>query len=213
MPKNNDDLFCFFSGFAHKDIEVHEYQENLQLGTILLTCRNMGKHELAEADYIQLDGVLFQIIESCGSYFKASTTFEIANNTSIRNISPGSQLSLGILAEKDIAHDCLWMLQPTALSQVTYLNYSLLEGHEHTLKLDFAASWELESVIHQDCHLGLAGSSLTAREVSNDNHLIKFSIYCGRETREKSQFNEHLKPGTRVNITEPGEIEERSYKL
>lgn len=212
MAKSKNDLFCFFSGFAHQDIEVHDYLENIELKTILLTCRNTGKHVLSKDDYIQLDGVLFQIIETSGSCFKACSTFELANNTSIKNINTGSKLTLGILAEKDIAHDRLWMLQPSALSQVRYLNCSVLDGHEYTLKLDFEAPLELASVIHQDCHLGLAGSSLTAREVSSDSHLIKFSIYCGRETREKSQFNEYLKPGVRVNITEPGEIEDRTCK-
>ncbi|KTD57393.1 hypothetical protein Lsan_2576 [Legionella santicrucis] len=114
---------------------------------------------------------------------------------------------------KDLSHDRLWMLQPSAMSQVTYLNCSVLNGHEHTLKLDFEAPLDLASVIHQDCHLGLAGSSLTAREVSRESHLIKFSIYCGRETRDTSNFNQNLKPGTRINITEAGEIEDRSCKL
>lgn len=213
MARSKNDLFCFFSGFAHQDIEVTDYQENLDLETILLSCHNTGEHSLFQDDYIQLDGVLFQIIETSGSSFKACTTFELANHTSIKNISSGSKLTLGILAEKDIAHDRLWMLQPSALSQVTYLNCSVQDGHEHTLKLDFEAPLDLASVIHQDCHLGLAGSSLTAREVSNDSFLIKFSIYCGRETREKSQFNERLKPGTRVNITEPGEIADRTCEL
>ncbi|WP_238552797.1 hypothetical protein, partial [Legionella oakridgensis] len=212
MPRSNDDLFCFFSGFAHQDIEVHEYQEHLETKTVILTCHNLGKHSLSKDDYIQLDGVLFQVIETNGSYFKACSTFELVNDTSIKNLSPGSKLTLGILAEKDISHEQLWMLQPSALSQVTYLSCSVLHGHEHTLKLDFEAPPNLASVIHQDCHLGLAGSSLTARDVSKESHLIKFSIYCGRETREKSQFNQTLKPGTRINITEPAEIEDRTCK-
>ncbi len=213
MARSKNDLFCFFSVFAHQDIDVTDYQENHDLETILLTCHNAGEHSLFQDDYIHLDGVLFQIIETSSSSFKACTTFELANHTSIKNISPGKKLTLGILAEKDIAHDRLWMLQPSALSQVTYLNCSVQEGHEHTLKLDFEAPLDLAPVIHQDCHLGLAGSSLTVREVSNDDFLIRFSIYCGRETREKSQFNERLKPGTRVNITEPGEIADRTCGL
>ncbi len=213
MARSKKDLFCFFSGFAHQDIEVTDYQENLDLGTILLTSNNTGKYSLSKGDYIQLDGVLFQIIKTSGACFTASTTFELANSTSIKNIIPGSKLTLGILAEKDITHDRLWMLQPSALSQVTYLNCSVLEGHEHTLKLDFEAPLNLAPVIQQDCHLGLSGSSLTAREVSSNDLLIRFSIYCGRETREKSQFNERLKPGTLVNITEPGEIENRTCGL
>jgi len=49
----------------------------------------------------------------------------------------------------------------------------------------------------------------TARSVVKNNHLINFSIYCGRETREQSHFNQHLPLQTRVNITEPSEIENR----
>jgi hypothetical protein len=64
-------------------------------------------------------------------------------------------------------------------------------------------------LIQEDCHLGLAGSSLTARKVVADGHLIKFSIFCGWETRVQSQFNQNLSPGTRVNITQPAEIENR----
>ena len=213
MPRSNDDLFCFFSGFAHQDVIVDGYQEDRELKIVILTCRNISHHQLSSDDYIQLDGVLFQIIENSSSYFKACSTFELVNDTSVRNIDLGSRLTLGILAEKDLSHERLWMLQPSVLSQVTYLNCSELDGHEHTLKLNFEASASLASVIHQDCHLGLAGSSLTAREVSSDSHLIKFSIYCGRETREKSQFNQSLRPGTRVNITESAEIEDRAYKV
>lgn len=214
MAKNKNDIFCFFSGFAHQEIEVKGYQENLELQTVILTCHNMGKHPLSINDYIQLDGVIFQLIESNHFSFKVSSTFELVNHTSIKNVKLGSKLTLGILAEKDIAHECLWMLQPSALSHVTYLNYSVQEGHENTLKLDFEAPIELASLIHQDSHLGLAGSSLTAREVfNNDNHLIKFSIYCGRETRENTQFNQNLKPGTSVNFTERAGVEDRTCKF
>lgn len=213
MPRNNDDLFCFFSGFAHQDTVVNGYQEDIDLKIVILTCQHSGKHPLSKFDYIQLDGVLFQVVETHGSYFKASSTFELVNNTSLKHVTLGSKLSLGVLAEKDLTHDCLWMLQPSALSQVTFLNYSALEAHEHTLKLDFEAPIDLAPVINQDCHIGLAGSSLTAREVTKNSHLIKFSIYCGRETRENSQFNQNLKPGTIVNITESADIEDRTCKL
>jgi riboflavin synthase alpha subunit len=210
MPGNHDDLFCFFSGFAHQDIVVNDYQEDLMNETVILTCHNIGTQSLSKEDYIQLDGVLFQILETNGSHFSAISTFELVNNTSIKNISPGSKITLGILAEKDISHDRLWTLQPSALSQVTYLNCSVLAGHEHTLKLDFEAPLDLAPIIHQDAHLGLAGCSLTAREVSTTSHVLKFSIYCGRETRENSQFNQNLQRGTRVNLTEPAVIADRS---
>lgn len=209
MPKSNDKLFCFFSGFAHRDIELLDYQNDFEQGVVLLDCKNQGEHRLLTGDYIQLNGVLFEVVETFGLSFKASSTMELVNNTSIKRAKSGDKLTLGILAEKDVAHDCMWMLQPSALGEVTYNGYSVLESHEHTLKMDFEASVEMAPLIQEDCHLGLAGSSLTARKVVADSHLIKFSIYCGRETREQSQFNQDLPPGTRVNITEPAEIENR----
>ena len=125
----------------------------------------------------------------------------------------GSKLALGRLAEKDSSHECLWMLQPSALSQVTYLSCSVLEGHKHTLKLDFEALPNLMPILHQGKHLGLARSSLTARDDSHESYLIRFSIYCGRETQGKTRFNNDLEPGTKVNVTEPAEIEDRTYKI
>ena len=209
MPKSSKELFCFFSGFSHLVIELLDYHCNFERGTVLLACENQGEHELSEGEYIQLNGVLFIVIETSGSHFKASSTRELINNTSIDRTRVGEKLTLGILAEKDLVHDHMWMLQPSALDEVTYCGYSLLEAHEHTLKLDFEAPIGMEPLIQENCHLGLAGSSLTVRQVILDSHLIKFSIYCGRETREQSQFNQDLIPGTRVNITAPAEIETR----
>lgn len=209
MPRSNDKLFCFFSGFAHRDIELLDFQNDFDRGVVLLECKNQGEHTLLTGNYIQLNGVLFEVVETFGASFKASSTIELVDNTSIKRAKSGDKLTLGILAEKDLAHDCMWMLQPSALGEVTYNGYSVLEGHEHTLKMDFEASAEMAPLIQEDCHLGLAGSSLTVHKVVADSHLIKFSIYCGRETREKSQFNQDLPPGTRVNITEPAEIENR----
>lgn len=209
MPRNNNKLFCFFSGFAHRDIELLDYQNNFDRKIVMFECKNQGEHTLLTGDYIQLNGVLFEVVETFGAYFKASSTMELVDNSSIKRAKSGDKLTLGLLAEKDLAHDCMWTLQPSALGEVTYNGYSILEGHKHTLKMDFEASAEMAPLIHEDCHLGLAGSSLIARKVVADSHLIKFSIYCGRETREQSQFNQDLPPGTRVNITERAEIENR----
>jgi hypothetical protein len=41
---------------------------------------------------------------------KASSTIELVDNTSIKRAKSGDKLALGILAEKDLAHDCMWML-------------------------------------------------------------------------------------------------------
>lgn len=210
MTISKHDLFCFFSGFSIQDVELHDYEVNLDRGLIILSCHNMSNYFLCKDDYIQLDGVLFQIMETSGAFFRASTTIELAENTSIMSLSVGSRLNLGVLAEKDLAHERLWMLQPSALGQASFLKSSVQDGHEYTLKLEFEASLELSSMIHQDSHLGLAGTSLTARDVLKEDGLIKFSIYCGRETREKTQFNERLPSGTQVNISEAAAIVDRT---
>lgn len=210
FPTTSDDkLFCFFSGFAQRNIELRKYQNDVERGVVLLSCKNHSEHFLWVGDYIQLDGVLFEIVETFGSFFKASSTINLIENTSIEKACPGDILTLGILAEKDVTHDCMWMLQPSASSKVTYNNYSVLENHEHTLKLDFEALTDKTPFLQEGCHLGLAGSSLTAREVVKESHLTKFSIYCGKETREKSQFNQDLPQGISINLTEPAEIENR----
>lgn len=202
MQRSNENLFCFFSGFADRNIEIFDYQNDIEGGLVLLSCKYQGELSLTTGDYIQLDGVLFKIIENISSTFKASSTIELINNTSIERAKAGDKLTLGILAKKDLTHSLMWMLQPSALGEVTYNGYSIQEGHEQTLKLDFEASLDKTHLIQEDCHLGLAGSSLTAKEVITSSHLIKFSIYCGRETREKSKFNQDLPLGTSVNITE-----------
>ncbi len=200
------DLFCFFSGFAHRDIELVERTDDPLLKTINFDCLNHGTHPVLTGDYIQLDGVLFSVVAHSETSFKACTTFELAEPTSIQKSSAGSRLTLGILAEQDIDHPDLWMLQPSAASQVTYQSCSILPGHEHTLKMDFMAQPQLTSAITEGGHLGLAGSSLTAREVSHTASHLFFSVYCGRETREHSQLNASLPPGTEINITEAAGI-------
>ncbi len=209
MPGSNANLFCFFSGFAHRVIDLLNYRNDFDRGLVFLDCYDRGEHDFSVGDYIQLNGVLFEVVETSGSYFTGSSTMELLNNTSINRAKPGDRLTLGILADKDLAHDQMWMLHPSASGEVTYKDYSVLDGHEHMLKLDFEAPIEMASLIQDGCHLGLSGSSLTARDVVMDGPLIKFSIYCGRETREQTQFNQDLRPGTRVNITEPAGIENR----
>lgn len=206
MARSKRDLFCFFSGFAHQDTQVIEFKKDPKNGLALITCLNNSKHTLLAGNYIQLDGVLFEITETKVPYFKACSTLELIKDTSINAVKVGDKLTLGVVAEKDLSHDRLWMLQPSALGQVTYKSYSTAEGHEHTLKLDFEAPKNLAPLIQEDHHLGLAGSSLTAKHVLTETNLVKFSIYCGRETRENSQFNENLQPDTQVNITESAEV-------
>lgn len=127
MLRTHGELFCFFSGFSHRNIELLDYQNDVEQGVVLLSCHNQSEHLLLMGDYIQLDGVLFEVIETVGSSFKASSTLDLVNDTSIKRAKAGDKLALGILAEKDLAHHCMWMLQPTAIGEVTYNGYSALE--------------------------------------------------------------------------------------
>jgi riboflavin synthase alpha subunit len=207
MQRNDEKLFCFFSGYAHKDITLLGCEENLNQATMILSCENNSKeYRLFPGEYIQLNGVLFEVIETESNHFKASTTMELFNNTSLRNNAAGDELNLGVLAEFDLLHTQLWMLQATSCGLVTYKKYSVQDGHEHTLKLDFEAAKEFDPIIKEDCHIGLAGCSLTVKEVKSESNLLKFSIYCGRETREHTQFNQNLPANTQVNLTAAAEV-------
>lgn len=208
MKRKNPNLFCFFSGYAHQDAELLEYQNNIELGTVKFICKNNGKERLSSGDYIQLNGVIFEIISIEHPNFIACTTIELLKNTALHKTKPGTKLTLGILAEKDLVHQQLWTLQPSTSGQASYKGYSILSGHDNMLKLDFETSINLASIIKNDTHLGLSGSSLTAREVIIANDLITFSVYCGRETREHSAFNQNLTVGTVVDITEGAAIVE-----
>lgn len=198
-------LFCFFSGFVHQDVEVTTIQRDVEKGLVIVQCQNNGNKLIQENDYIQLQGVLFQVTETYDVYFTASSTVELLEQTTLSQIKIGDKLSLGILAENDRSHSALWMLQPSAARKAVYKGYSVLETHEHTLKLDFEASTECASSIQDNQHLGLDGASLTAREVKLED-MLKFSIYCGRETREKTAFNSDLSIGTEINLTEAAGI-------
>ena len=204
--------FVFFSGYAHRDVKVIQCKKDFELKIITLTCTNHGKHTLSMRNYIQIEGVLFEVTETNGFQFKACSTLEMIKNTSLEKVSSGKILTLGVEADKDLSHEHLWMLQPSSIGQVTYKNHSDLEGHNHTLKLDFEAPREFSTVIQSDLHLGLAGSSLTVKEISHERNLIKFSIYCGKETRENTQFNQDLESGTLINITEAAAIVDRTHK-
>ncbi|MBA2656759.1 MAG: hypothetical protein H0U70_07200 [Tatlockia sp.] len=71
MSKSKNELFCFFSGFAQRDVEIIQYDKDLDIEIVILTCQNHGKHKLLTGNYIQLDGVLFELIETNNFYFKA----------------------------------------------------------------------------------------------------------------------------------------------
>jgi len=207
MPSSfQDSLFCFFSGFSHQDATVVEYSEDADLKVVTLHCINTGKRHVLTGDYIQLDGVLFEVIEVGDDQFKARSTFELVEDTTLKALPPGSRLILSVLAENDLTHEQLWMLQPSAFGKICYQGYRVQPGHQHTLELQFEAPKSMAAIIKEDSHLGLNGASLTARNVSIDGEVIKFSIYAGRETRESSPFNETLEPGTMINLTEAADV-------
>ena len=196
------DLFCFFSGYTKNCLTVLKTCQREKLGVIEITLRRLNKDLFSVDEYIQLNGVLCQIIAVSNSELTVSTTSELASNTSLENIAPEQKVSLGRLANQDRDHTDLYTLQPSANGQAEFLGGSVAPGHEHTLKLDFKCPSTL-SFVQEGKYLGLSGSSLTAMNVAIIGKMIKFSIFCGKETREQTHFNRDLAVGTRVNITEP----------
>jgi len=65
---------------------------------------------------------------------------------------------------------------------------------------------KISDAITENCHIGLSGSSVTAKEVNKTADLVKFSIYCGRETREKTIFNEKLPLNSLINVNEAAAV-------
>ena len=199
-------LFCYFSGYAQLNVTLTQYHFNTITRTLGVEGENESQHRLREGEHIQLKGVLFVVTSTQQSSFKASTTFELLNPSATMPITTGEKYSLGILAEYDETHNDLWMLQPSVSGVVAYRGCSVLDGHEHTLKLNFEAPLLFDEAIQDGKHIGLEGSSLTVQEVKRESDLIKFSIYCGRETREKTRFNEKLPKDTLINFNEPAAV-------
>ncbi len=203
------DLFCYFSGYSHGIIEITSVTQDDEKATIELTCYNRGEYKLSENEYIQLDGVPFQITSCWNQLFTATTTIELVKDTSLAQPKNGDMLNLGILAENDFTHTMLWMLQPSTKGIVVYTGWSNIKGHQHTLQLDFKAPEQLEDVIKGNIHLGLNGASLTAQNVTKEDGWTKFSIFCGQETREKTKFNERLPCNSKINLTEGAAVIKR----
>ncbi len=76
---------------------------------------------------------------------------ELVNNISLNHAKSADLLTLGVLAKIDVLHGWQWMLHPSVCGLITYKNYSVQEGYEHTLKLDFEAPAELDSIIKEGC--------------------------------------------------------------
>ena len=209
MLRQDKKLFCYFSGYTELSVSLHQHVFNTS--TLLVTGNHNQTHQLKVGEHIQLDGVLFEVTASNHPLFSASTTIAMLENTKFEHVPFQGKLNLGILTMFDEMHDQCWMLQPSASYTVTYKGYSSLEDHTHTIKLNFEAPLKLAELITENQHLGLDGASLTAREVKKETNLLKFSIYAGRDTREKSRFNETLPLDTLVNFTAPAAIVKFSH--
>ena len=201
MLNRNKTLFCYFSGYASNDVELTGYQYNGNNGTLTIDCINQGSHIIKAGDYIQLNGVLFEVTKKTNGSFSALTTYKLLDHAVFNPTALSTKLTLGVLTEWDAPHNCFWMLQPSVSGVVVYRGYSLLDGHEYTLKLNFEASSKFADAINENQHVGLAGVSLTAKEVTKTSHLVKFSIYCGKDTRDKTNINQLLPLDTFVNFT------------
>ncbi len=193
-------FFCFFSGFTKGMVEVKEIKkdDDLKIFHIVLSIpENLNKKH---SRYIQLDGVLCEILYQEKNIMIVSTTFELVENTSLKNIKIRNSVSLGVLAESEPIENQGYLLHPSAGSFAKLTNISLLAGHKHTLKLDFEYFGNPED-LQENKHIGMAGSSLTVQNVSHGNGLSRFSIYAGKQTQENTCFNRGMPVDQIVNVT------------
>lgn len=199
--EDKDNLFCFFSGYTNNSNRVISIKKNDRLGIVEISLNIHNQETFLIGEYIQLNGVICEVIAYNEKNITVSTTRELLSNTSLENITLGSKLNLGRLAEKEKDKKELYTLHPAPFGKAIFYKSSILANHQHTLKLDFICSDEHE--IKEDNYIGLLGSSLTPKDVLNKNGKILFSIYCGKETRENTNFNGNLDIGTEVDIVAP----------
>ena len=152
--------------------------------TLVITCRTTEK--LCDVgEYIQLDGVLFEIISSSENKFEASTTLNLIEHTTITEHR--QKMVIGRLI-KDTPVEKSWPLCATSIGQITCVKVETIVGHR-TLKAVFEADLKYRSIIREDHHIGISGCSLTVKELFVDDVCIRFSIYCGKQTQEVLSFD------------------------
>ncbi|OGT53979.1 MAG: hypothetical protein A3F43_02275 [Gammaproteobacteria bacterium RIFCSPHIGHO2_12_FULL_42_10] len=199
-----DRLFCYFTGYTKGMIEITDIKIDEVLKIIHFSVYLPDKALCDQSHYIQLDGVLCQILEKNEHTVTVSTTFELIENTTLKNAVKGTKVCLGILAEAESVENQAFLIHPSATTSATVENVSILSGHRYTVKIDLSCETAKTPELVEEKHVGIAGSSLLVRELKISAGLSRFSIYSSRETRENTRLNQQqIKHGDVVNITLP----------
>lgn len=193
-------LFCQFTGYSKGQLKILGISHDADNGTHRFELRMTRFLYIRRHDNIQLDGVLACVTHIDKYTLTACTTDELIEMTSLSTVKVGDSVNVGLSAMNDLLENSHYLLEASVMGSVELVSSHLQEGHEHTWQLNFKAL-NLDSEIANDQHLGLAGVSLTAKNVTHLANLTTFSIFCGKQTREQTQFNETMTVGTRVNFT------------
>src|SRR5688572_15688280 len=97
--RSGNDLFCFFNGYTKGRVEILDIiiLDGLKILHFILSipdeiiCEN--------SSHVQLDGVLCEVLDIKNKVMRVSTTYELIENTTLKNIKKGKKVSLGLLAE------------------------------------------------------------------------------------------------------------------
>lgn len=201
--KTSKQLFCFFSGYTKGIGEITKVKSNDKLKIYEMNIKLPEGMDFPNLTYVQLDGVLGQVVDSNENQITVNTTFELAENTTLKEVRIGKKISLGILAEMEKLEDQNFLIHPSASLVATVENISILTGHRYTLKIDLSCQSN-KLKLEEEKHIGFSGSSLLVRELKQKDGLYHFSIYAGKQTQEKTAFNKQLlHVGDKVNITLP----------
>lgn len=193
--------FCQFTGYTKGLIELTAIHHDEEKGIYEYTlATNNLTENLQLHSNIQLNGVLGCIVKVDPTQIVVSTADELVMASGLSHVQLGDHLSLGLNAMMEPLENSHYLLDASATKIVELSSAHVQPGHEHTYQLNFTASERLDE-IQEDKHIGLNGSSLTAKNVKHDNNITTFSIFCGRATRETSQFNEQMAIGAKVNYT------------
>lgn len=198
LSTSNNELFCYFAGMTLGLCKVTAIKKDNKFGTCHITLAVPDDARIQHSYYVQLDGVLCAATAMNEKQFSVVTTNEMIDNTTLKNVKLGNNVSLGIMAELEEKNGSLFLIHPSASTVATVENVSILAGHRYTLKIDLTCP---SLPLKEEKHIGIAGSALLVRELKSDGVLCHFSIYAGRKTRESTILNnDNIKKGDKINI-------------
>jgi riboflavin synthase alpha subunit len=195
-------LFPYFTGYTKGQFQILEKTQNTENGTHQFKISLDADLLFKKRDIVQLDGILFEVIEHAGNHLIVSTTDELINNTALKNKQNGDKISLGIVANLEPKENTGYLIEASSQGIVTVISNQVQPDHQYTRQIDLYSEYE-SPLIQEGQHIGLSGSSLTVRNLQKYNGGLRFSIFCGKQTQEISCFNEKLEPGAQINFTEP----------